>query len=51
MLYHLRQSPFVKNKKFSSKSLDNRAGVAVLIDIMEKLKIHHECDVYFVATS
>ena len=42
----------LKNKKFSSKSLDNRAGVAVLIDIMKKLKkIHHECDVYFVATS
>lgn len=45
--------PFLlKNKKLSSKSLDNRAGVAVLIDIMEKLKrIQHESDVYFVATS
>ena len=48
-----KAKPFLlKNKKFSSKSLDNRAGVAVLIDIMEKLKkIQHESDIYFVATS
>ncbi|AUG57451.1 M42 family metallopeptidase [Acetivibrio saccincola] len=48
-----KAEPFLlKNKKISSKSLDNRGGVAVLIDIMEKLKkIQHECDVYFVATS
>ncbi|MFZ5988910.1 MAG: M42 family metallopeptidase [Bacillota bacterium] len=45
--------PFVlQNSRFSSKSLDNRAGVAALIDIMENLtKITHEYDVYFVATT
>lgn len=48
-----KAKPFVlKNKKISSKSLDNRAGVVVLIDIMEKFKkIKHESDIYFVATS
>lgn len=45
--------PFVlQNNKLSSKSFDNRAGVAALIDIMENLtKINHEYDVFFVATT
>ncbi|MDQ2086784.1 M42 family metallopeptidase [Herbivorax sp. ANBcel31] len=48
-----KAKPFtLKNSRISSKSLDNRAGVTALIDIMENLeKIHHEYDVYFVATS
>ncbi|TYQ15470.1 UNVERIFIED_CONTAM: endoglucanase [Acetivibrio alkalicellulosi] len=41
----------LKNNKFSSKSLDNRAGVAILIDIMERLdKLRYDWDVHFVAT-
>lgn len=41
----------LKNNKFSSKSLDNRSGVAALIDVMENLaKLNHQCDVYFAAT-
>jgi len=45
--------PFeLKNSKLSSKCLDNRAGVAVLLDILERLsKLKHNDDVVFVATS
>ena len=45
--------PFeLKGSKLSSKCLDNRAGVAVLLDIMERLsKLSHIDDVIFVATS
>lgn len=41
----------IKNNKFSSKCLDNRAGVAALLDIMENLTmLNHKSDVYFAAT-
>jgi len=45
--------PFeLKGNKLSSKCLDNRAGVAALLDIMERLsKLSHNDDVIFVATS
>ena len=45
--------PFeLKGNKLSSKCLDNRAGVSVLLDIMERLsKLNHTHDVVFVATS
>lgn len=45
--------PFeLKNSKLSSKCLDNRAGVGVLLDAMERLsKLNHNDDVIFVATS
>jgi putative aminopeptidase FrvX len=45
--------PFeLKSSKLSSKCLDNRAGVAVLLDVMERLsKLSHADDVIFVATS
>jgi endoglucanase len=45
------ESLVLLNNKYSSKSLDNRAGVAALLDIMQNLKgLRHECDVYFTAT-
>ncbi|OPZ90168.1 MAG: putative aminopeptidase YsdC [Firmicutes bacterium ADurb.Bin419] len=49
----LKTYPFeLKNNKLSSKCFDNRAGVAVLLDIMERLsKLKHYDDVIFVATS
>ncbi len=49
----LKTYPFeLKGNKLSSKCLDNRAGVAVLLDIMEQLlKLKHHDDVVFVATS
>lgn len=41
----------IKNNKISSKCLDNRAGVAALLDIMENLTVlNHKSDVYFAAT-
>lgn len=45
--------PFeLKGNKLSSKCFDNRAGVAALLDIMERLlKLNHNDDVVFVATS
>jgi putative aminopeptidase FrvX len=45
--------PFeLKGSKLSSKCFDNRAGVASLLDIMERLsKLNHNDDVIFVATS
>jgi len=45
--------PFeLKGNKLSSKCLDNRAGVGVLLDAMERLsKLNHNDDVIFVATS
>ncbi len=48
-----KAEPFaLQNNKFSSKSLDNRAGVAALIGIMDNLtRLSHDCDVYFAATS
>ncbi len=49
----LKTYPFeLKGNKFSSKCLDNRAGVGVLLDIMERLsRLNHNHDVVFVATS
>jgi endoglucanase len=48
-----KAEPFeLKSNKFSSKSLDNRAGVAALIGIMDNLtRLSHDYDVYFAATS
>lgn len=45
--------PFeLQNSKLSSKSLDNRAGVAVLAELLKELKeLRHEADVYVVATT
>jgi len=41
----------LQNNRFSSKSLDNRAGVVALLDIMENLTLlNHKDDVWFVAT-
>jgi len=41
----------LKNNKFSSKCLDNRAGVAALLDIMENLTmLNYKSDIYFAAT-
>lgn len=49
----LKTYPFeLKGNKLSSKCFDNRAGVAVLLDVMERLnKLKHHDDVVFVATS
>lgn len=42
----------LQGRKTSSKSIDNRCGIAVLIGAMEELsKTIHEADVYFVATT
>lgn len=39
------------NNRIAGKSLDNRSGVAALIKILKELKkLHHEDDVYVVAT-
>lgn len=41
----------LKNSVFSGKALDDRAGVAVLLQIAEDLqKLKHQADVYLVAT-
>ncbi|NLU25554.1 MAG: M42 family metallopeptidase [Hungateiclostridium thermocellum] len=41
----------LQNNRFSSKSLDNRAGVVALLDIMENLTLlNHKDDAWFVAT-
>ncbi|WP_010243476.1 M42 family metallopeptidase [Acetivibrio cellulolyticus] len=49
----LKTYPFeLKGNKLSSKCLDNRAGVGVLLDIMDRLsKLKHNDDIIFVATS
>lgn len=49
----LRSWPFMlKDDKYSSKSVDNRCGVASLFQVLKELeKIKHEADVYLVATS
>lgn len=42
----------LQNSKVSSKSLDNRCGVATLLEMMKELnKLSSEHDVYFVATA
>ena len=41
----------LKNNRVSSKSMDNRSGVAALIETMKEIeKIKHDSDIYFVAT-
>ncbi len=46
------ESTELKNGKFSSKTMDNRGGVAALIEIMKELSgIRHGADVYFVAST
>lgn len=40
------------NNRLSSKSMDNRSGVTVLVSAMELLsKVKHEMDVFFIATT
>ncbi|HHW48111.1 MAG TPA: M42 family metallopeptidase [Clostridiaceae bacterium] len=48
----LKSHPFfLKDNKYSSKSVDNRCGVTVLIETANELKkLKHKPDVYFVAT-
>jgi tetrahedral aminopeptidase len=42
----------LRGSMVSSKTIDNRCGVATLLGIMEELaKVRHEADIYFVATS
>lgn len=41
----------LKNNRVSGKSLDNKTGVAVLLETLRELEnIKHEADIYFVAT-
>lgn len=48
-----RSEPIVlQGNRFSSKSMDNRCGVAALLGMMSELvRIKHEQDIYFVATT
>lgn len=52
-LVTLKASPVtMQGKKFSSKSVDNRSGVVVLLQTMKELQGYlHENDFYFVATA
>lgn len=46
-----RKSIQLQNNRIAGKSLDDRAGVAVIAECFKELeKIHHQCDVYGVAT-
>lgn len=46
-----RKMERLKNNRVSGKALDNRAGVAVLLECAKTLqKINHEVNVYFVST-
>lgn len=46
-----RKMEVLKNNRVTGKALDNRAGVAVLLECAKELqKINHETNVYFVST-